>query len=216
IVQGVHDIDNKELHVDGVKLSLQRSLKQVEHSPTGFNWGYKGSGCAQSAHAILQHVFGNDFAMTYHEMFKACVIEHLDINKSFKIKVTVELKDEIPEFKVETIELPVAKHVRYVTRIHLKEEYWIDVNEESPGMFVIVSENMTTEPETELGFSAWDKEVEDRDNGASDGSSCFGISSHLKWNDVELFPDSFKAPSIERLKEALAHVTMCAWDPWDL
>ena len=34
-------------------LSLEKSLKVVDHSPDGFQWGYLGSGPAQLAAAIL-------------------------------------------------------------------------------------------------------------------------------------------------------------------
>src|SRR5262245_49154026 len=44
--------------VDGVKVELGPSLEIRRHSPTGFEWGYSGSGPAQSALAILLHVLG--------------------------------------------------------------------------------------------------------------------------------------------------------------
>lgn len=40
------------LYVDGKLLDLEESLKVRNHSPTGFEWGYGGSGPAQSALAI--------------------------------------------------------------------------------------------------------------------------------------------------------------------
>jgi len=33
-------------------------LDEVDHSPTGFEWGYYGSGPSQLAYAILRHMFG--------------------------------------------------------------------------------------------------------------------------------------------------------------
>jgi hypothetical protein len=36
---------------------LDWGLRWVNHSPTGLNWGYGGSGCAQLAFAILFHYF---------------------------------------------------------------------------------------------------------------------------------------------------------------
>ena len=40
-----------ELENDGyvTQLSLEKSLKVVDHSPDGFQWGYNGSGPAQLA-----------------------------------------------------------------------------------------------------------------------------------------------------------------------
>ena len=41
--------------VDGVQWAkLPWYLNEVNHSPTGLNWGYYGSGCAQLAYAILR------------------------------------------------------------------------------------------------------------------------------------------------------------------
>ena len=46
-----------EFSIDGGKTwkSLDWGLQWVNHSPTGLNWGYHGSGCAQLAFAILFH-----------------------------------------------------------------------------------------------------------------------------------------------------------------
>ena len=46
--------EDTQLYVDGEKVSLRESLKLRMHSPTGFNWGYGGSGPSQSALGILQ------------------------------------------------------------------------------------------------------------------------------------------------------------------
>lgn len=47
------------LTLDGAEVDLLTSLKVRQHSPTGFNWGYLGSGPAQSALAICLHIFGD-------------------------------------------------------------------------------------------------------------------------------------------------------------
>lgn len=44
--------------IDGVRLDPAESLSIRRHSPTGFSWGYGGSGPAQLALAILLHVLG--------------------------------------------------------------------------------------------------------------------------------------------------------------
>jgi|WetSurSiteA1Bulk_404760.scaffolds.fasta_scaffold86388_2 hypothetical protein len=41
------------LDVDHKRIELEDSLKYVNHSPTGFSWGYGGSGPSQAAYAIL-------------------------------------------------------------------------------------------------------------------------------------------------------------------
>jgi hypothetical protein len=102
-----------------------------------------------------------------------------------------------------------------------QEGNWIEV-EQKGRVFTVVDENMTDKDgdwivdSTALGFSSWDAEVKDLDNDQSDASQCFGISMHLKWKDVDMTPDEFRAPSIERLKEALNHVAICAWCPGDI
>jgi hypothetical protein len=100
---------------------------------------------------------------------------------------------------------------------------WIKVKEDPPGTFSVIDDNMTVKggdwitEATALGFSAWDAEMQDLDNGESDASQCFQMSEHLRYgDDVDLTPDEFKAPSIEALAVALDHVAICAWCPGDI
>lgn len=52
-------------------LRLGPSLRVVNHSPTGFNWGYGGSGPAQLALGLLLDVTGDkDLADRLHQNFK--------------------------------------------------------------------------------------------------------------------------------------------------
>lgn len=50
----------------------------VNHSPTGFNWGYCGSGPAQLALAILANEYGSGFAQYHYQAFKFSVIALLN------------------------------------------------------------------------------------------------------------------------------------------
>ena len=101
-----------------------------------------------------------------------------------------------------------------------QEGNWIEVEEKEPSVFAVVDDNMTVKggnrvsDETYLGFTHWDDEVEDLDGDGN--AQCIGISSHLKWKDVDLTPEEFRAPSVERLKEALNHVAICAWCHGDI
>ncbi len=71
---------NNERH----KLSLRLDL--ANHSPTGFAWGYGGSGPAQSALAILaDHLDNNARAMHLYQQFKWHVIAPLSGQKAHTI-----------------------------------------------------------------------------------------------------------------------------------
>ena len=101
-------------------------------------------------------------------------------------------------------------------------EKWILVKEEKAGVFMVVDDSMTVKngnslfENTALSFCHWDEQVEDLDNGKSDESQCLGMSRHLRWNDVDLTPRRYTAPNINRLKEALTHVSICAWRPGEI
>jgi hypothetical protein len=58
--------------IDGTrKRPLRIRLDLENHSPTGFNWGYGGSGPAQLAVALLADATGNDLqAVELHQEFK--------------------------------------------------------------------------------------------------------------------------------------------------
>lgn len=56
-------------------LPLRIDLKN--HSPTGFAWGYLGSGPAQLALAILAHEYGQQFALANYQSFKEDVVAKL-------------------------------------------------------------------------------------------------------------------------------------------
>lgn len=58
--------------VDGKALDPRLDL--WNHSPTGFECGYGGSGPAQLALAILAHCCGDDLAVKYHQAFKWAVV----------------------------------------------------------------------------------------------------------------------------------------------
>lgn len=68
--RGVRRPDGQtEVTVDGQPLPLRLDL--VNHSPTGFEWGYGGSGPAQLALAILAHHFKDERkVLDYYQQFK--------------------------------------------------------------------------------------------------------------------------------------------------
>jgi hypothetical protein len=109
-----------------------------------------------------------------------------------------------------------------VTRIDLHDGGWIEVEETSPGVFDVVNDDFTVKngdaiiEATDRGIMSWDSECKDIDNGQSDEAQCFGHSTEVHWNEVIMMPDGFRAPSIERLKEALKHISIAAWCPGDI
>lgn len=62
----------------GTRRPLNSRRDLSNHSPTGFEWGYGGSGPAQLALAILADVLGDDaLALRLHQRFKWEVIAPL-------------------------------------------------------------------------------------------------------------------------------------------
>jgi Family of unknown function (DUF6166) len=81
----IKDVDRIITNGKGQTLDLEASLKVYPHSPTGFCWGYGGSGPAQLALAILMDVFNGDDAraLSMHQEFKDMVIARLPMDEGF-------------------------------------------------------------------------------------------------------------------------------------
>lgn len=61
------------------RLSLERSLDLVNHSPTGFEWGYSGSGPAQLACALLLDYYDDEqFVREHYIAFRNRVVSQLE------------------------------------------------------------------------------------------------------------------------------------------
>jgi hypothetical protein len=60
---------------DGRPLPLYSDV--CNHSPSGFEWGFQGSGPTQLALAILVDLRGRDFAVQWYQLFKFHVIAQL-------------------------------------------------------------------------------------------------------------------------------------------
>ena len=63
---------------EGEPLPLRLDLR--DHSPTGFNSGYGGSGPAQLALALLAHCLGDKVALEYYQDFKWRIVASLPSN----------------------------------------------------------------------------------------------------------------------------------------
>lgn len=62
-------------------------LDLANHSPTGFAWGFSGSGPGQLALAILAHALEGDSAraLRLHQPFKRVVIAQLSQSRAFEL-----------------------------------------------------------------------------------------------------------------------------------
>jgi hypothetical protein len=73
-------------NVDGRWQRLRIRLDLFNHSPTGFEWGYAGSGPAQLALAMLADALKDDEkAVQLHQKFKFKVIAMLDRDAPWEI-----------------------------------------------------------------------------------------------------------------------------------
>jgi hypothetical protein len=74
----------------------------MRHSPTGFEWGYSGSGPAQLALALLVDALGDrDRAVKLHQAYKARVVGVLPQNEWTLTQIEIlevvkQLEDRLP------------------------------------------------------------------------------------------------------------------------
>lgn len=75
------------VYVNGDELSLAPSLQVRNHSPTGFAWGYNGSGPSQLSLAIMLDYFnGNvELAEQHYQMFKFQYVSNWPMKENWKI-----------------------------------------------------------------------------------------------------------------------------------
>lgn len=84
-------------------------LNEVNHSPSGFMWGYGGSGPAQTSYCILREFFmdlsdGDEeyavkFAKKYYQQFKTDIISRIPMAEDFVLD-----SDTILDWLEQTIE----------------------------------------------------------------------------------------------------------------
>lgn len=76
--------------VDGKELPLGPSLKLRNHSPTGFQWGYAGSGPAQLALALLLFAgIERQDAEDLYQAFKAAHVQRWPNGEDFVINLDI-------------------------------------------------------------------------------------------------------------------------------
>ena len=70
VIEGRRTEAASSVSVNGSELDLDKSLRLRRHSPSGFEWGYEGSGPAQLALAILIETGGEAAALEHYHEFK--------------------------------------------------------------------------------------------------------------------------------------------------
>lgn len=82
----------RQVFIDGVELTPERSLKIRNHSPDGFAWGFNGSGPAQLALALLLEYFPPEEATRWYREFKWAILAHIPMESDFDFedKVIIE------------------------------------------------------------------------------------------------------------------------------
>lgn len=92
---GIADGTGGVVHIvqNGGSRELPLRLDLVNHSPTGFAWGYGGSGPAQLALAIIADATGDDaLAVQHHQRFKFKVIGRLEQTKDWSMTHTAVME----------------------------------------------------------------------------------------------------------------------------
>lgn len=82
-------INTNRLFINGKMVNLQKSLKVDNHSPTGFNWGYGGSGPCQTALAILLEFVSKEQAQAFKQDFKFGWVAGLPQGKDFSEEINL-------------------------------------------------------------------------------------------------------------------------------
>ena len=95
--EGIREGYAVTVRVNGIRLNPRNDL--WNHSPTGFEWGYGGSGPAQLALAILADHCGNDEqAFNFHHRFKWTVIAGLP--KRHWTLTTLEVEQALQSLRI--------------------------------------------------------------------------------------------------------------------
>lgn len=96
-ITGIRDEEGLTIALDGRNLSFGPSLKVINHSPTGFEIGYGGSGPAQLALAILLKFTNRDTAVRLHQDFKWQVLAKPEYRETEWIKIDIDIPAWINE-----------------------------------------------------------------------------------------------------------------------
>ncbi|GAA4462998.1 hypothetical protein GCM10023189_40450 [Nibrella saemangeumensis] len=141
--QPQHQQQDVRLWVDGQELPLAPSLAVANHSPGGFEYGYAGSGPAQTALAICLFIFKEPFiARVLYQDFKRVFVARWPQGKPFHLEIDVT--DFILENRerIEQAQEQETLYQQYLSESVEEEKTVSDssailVSEASPGSFVL-------------------------------------------------------------------------------
>lgn len=83
------DVETRSVRINGRHLNPAKSRKVINHSPTGFAWGYGGSGPSQLALAILMEVLDETDAKRLYQQFKWDFVAVWASNRNFMQEINV-------------------------------------------------------------------------------------------------------------------------------
>lgn len=89
---------DRDLFVNEKQVKPERSLAVRNHSPSGFNWGYGGSGPAQTALAILMELLPIPIAEALYQEFKKDFVQYWAMEKD--VRIEIDLKKWLAEKSV--------------------------------------------------------------------------------------------------------------------
>lgn len=81
------DKNTNKVWLDGKELSLKKSLNVKNHSPTGFSWGYDGSGPKQLSLAIMLELYSKWWALKEYLYMLKKEISKLPFGESFEKEI---------------------------------------------------------------------------------------------------------------------------------
>lgn len=92
--RGVYDVGEAEWRVYAGDDPLPMRLDLANHSPTGFSWGYGGSGPAQLALALACQILPDERALKVHQALKWTLVARWRMSEGWEI-TEAQLRERI-------------------------------------------------------------------------------------------------------------------------
>jgi len=96
LIAGERHFSQNQLWLDGKEIFPEKSQAVHNHSPDGFEWGYLGSGPAQTALALCLEIIDPVLAVKFYQAFKnSFVAEWREDSFSIVIDIKAFLEEQI-------------------------------------------------------------------------------------------------------------------------